>query len=872
MSSKMPHQKHQKSSSPTSKSLIDLQSRPFAPPQPAFQSEPPNLQTQLETAQRFGHHLANIPLTSSIQTKLTLGKVGDKYEQEADQVAHQVVQRLQNTEMPAISPPLLSRKPSLQRQAERAGSISPDIENSINQAKADGQPLAGPFQQKLEGAMGADFSQVRVHTNAQSDQLNRSLSARAFTTGHHIFFKQGEYNPNSRQGQELIAHEATHVLQQNPNVLQRQPASTPQPQPLLPIQLSTTPNIIQRDVLLDPGVPATVKKNTPVYKEEAVKKEPKKAKEHQIGKLTQDQKGLSHDTEYPSWVKFKFEEDKDKQWVGTQVALDNSQKIGEGFIPRSNVSLNKWGSLSLSGHGKQKNDPLFHQDKDGNNIVSPDDVHQGFIGDCMLMAALMEIAQQNPKHILNMITDNGQTVSVRLYKEQKPETVTVRKTVLKKTKIYSLGSALSKHRTSKQNRRLGAHGPVLWPAMIEKAFAKLAGSYREINPGRLDPYEVLTGLEVKREKLFQGFDIETGVKSKGKLDDPKFAKDFDKWKDFVENKLNDFIDEIQAWDAHLGNFEFILKKAGVSKAFRKAVLEEYGDYFDKGVMTGDYTKGTLAGFEKIKAIIDRGEYIETGTKDWRLGQRGGGHSGGEDTSKVKGLVAPHAYAIIGYRTEKKGKKEIHFLRIRNPWGFHGMKYDSKGQRQKTDEPEFEIDLSDARRFFGESTGWRYTETPAKKVLETAKSRLDKSQPLSSELINNLKYHQEKLKIKKQDLIQSNKSLVQANDKAAKTIKENTEKIEKLGEEMKKLFDEKNDKLGEKKYQEASQLEQKNDVLHQKIVDQNTEIFNQNAQIKEIKDNLKEIQRLLDSSNAPQQVSNLKEELLILIEDNSSEEK
>ena len=54
----------------------------------------------------------------------------------------------------------------------------------------------------------------------KADQLNRSVQARAFTTGKDVFFKQGEYNPGSRGGQELIAHELTHVVQQGGNCLQ----------------------------------------------------------------------------------------------------------------------------------------------------------------------------------------------------------------------------------------------------------------------------------------------------------------------------------------------------------------------------------------------------------------------------------------------------------------------------------------------------------------------------------------------------------------------------------------------------------------------------------------------------------------------------
>ncbi|HEX8845923.1 MAG TPA: DUF4157 domain-containing protein [Pyrinomonadaceae bacterium] len=67
----------------------------------------------------------------------------------------------------------------------------------------------------MERAFGADFSDVHVHTDAQADGLNRSLEARAFTAGQDLFFRHGEYNPDSSRGQELIAHELTHVMQQS---------------------------------------------------------------------------------------------------------------------------------------------------------------------------------------------------------------------------------------------------------------------------------------------------------------------------------------------------------------------------------------------------------------------------------------------------------------------------------------------------------------------------------------------------------------------------------------------------------------------------------------------------------------------------------
>src|ERR1035438_364027 len=66
----------------------------------------------------------------------------------------------------------------------------------------------------FEPHFGYDFSAVRVHTGATADDLNRTLSARAFTTGQNIVFRQGEYTPDSHAGKELLAHELTHVIQQ----------------------------------------------------------------------------------------------------------------------------------------------------------------------------------------------------------------------------------------------------------------------------------------------------------------------------------------------------------------------------------------------------------------------------------------------------------------------------------------------------------------------------------------------------------------------------------------------------------------------------------------------------------------------------------
>jgi len=160
-----------------------------------------------------------------VQPKLVIGQPNDKYEREADRVAKEVVQHINSP-----SPQLTGKSPTVQRKEEEeskiqmklttqpfkaeGSAVSSDFENALNHARRGGQPLPPNLQTQIERSTGSDFSGVRVHNDAQADALNRRIGARAFTTGQDLFFKQGEYQPGSLNGQELIAHELAHVTQQ----------------------------------------------------------------------------------------------------------------------------------------------------------------------------------------------------------------------------------------------------------------------------------------------------------------------------------------------------------------------------------------------------------------------------------------------------------------------------------------------------------------------------------------------------------------------------------------------------------------------------------------------------------------------------------
>ena len=74
----------------------------------------------------------------------------------------------------------------------------------------------------MEQSFGADFSNVNIHRDSDANQLSSAINAQAFAYGNDVYFNQGKFNPDTKEGKHLLAHELTHVLQQQ-NSLQRNP-------------------------------------------------------------------------------------------------------------------------------------------------------------------------------------------------------------------------------------------------------------------------------------------------------------------------------------------------------------------------------------------------------------------------------------------------------------------------------------------------------------------------------------------------------------------------------------------------------------------------------------------------------------------------
>jgi hypothetical protein len=81
--------------------------------------------------------------------------------------------------------------------------------------KKPGSSLDSITRDFMESRFGYDFSQVRIHNDVDDARSAHEINALAYTVGTHIVFGQGQYSTETMEGKQLLAHELTHVIQQN---------------------------------------------------------------------------------------------------------------------------------------------------------------------------------------------------------------------------------------------------------------------------------------------------------------------------------------------------------------------------------------------------------------------------------------------------------------------------------------------------------------------------------------------------------------------------------------------------------------------------------------------------------------------------------
>ncbi len=147
----------------------------------------------------------------------------------------------------------MEEEEAIQTKMERPRDSVATIANRIREGRRNGRPLPAPTQSSMERGFGADFSGVRVHTDSIAASMNQDLGARAFTNNNNIFFNEGEFNPQSRDGQTLLAHELTHTIQQG--------ASTATEEPEARFETSLAETLTEQEI--DSAVSSTSESSSP---------------------------------------------------------------------------------------------------------------------------------------------------------------------------------------------------------------------------------------------------------------------------------------------------------------------------------------------------------------------------------------------------------------------------------------------------------------------------------------------------------------------------------------------------------------------------------------------------------------------------------
>lgn len=207
---------------------------------------------------------AFIQPNNTVQARMKMGQADDQYEQEADTIADKVVNKKNTGESsfqaspdiqtkpqptPVTHPevqkqeqqeteiqekpiadsitPLIQRKEvedesiqkmedeqDIQMQKSDGDSASSNIESQLNSSKGKGSKMEASTKSQMESGFGRDFNNVNIHTDSNAVQMNENLGAQAFTNGSDVYFNEGKYNPSSKEGKHLLAHELTHTVQQ----------------------------------------------------------------------------------------------------------------------------------------------------------------------------------------------------------------------------------------------------------------------------------------------------------------------------------------------------------------------------------------------------------------------------------------------------------------------------------------------------------------------------------------------------------------------------------------------------------------------------------------------------------------------------------
>lgn len=192
--------------------ISEMETSPSPSPSPdntLQQQEEEHQTSEVETAEVQEKPLAE-HITPVVQAQVEEDQVQEKEEEEELQMKEEEeVQKSPSSNEEDDE----NTNGNLQTKADQSPSVSPQLESQIHSGSG-GHSMDADTQSSMESGFGADFSDVKVHTDHSAVQMSQDLGAQAFTHGNDIYFNEGKYDPGSTSGQHLLAHELTHTIQQ----------------------------------------------------------------------------------------------------------------------------------------------------------------------------------------------------------------------------------------------------------------------------------------------------------------------------------------------------------------------------------------------------------------------------------------------------------------------------------------------------------------------------------------------------------------------------------------------------------------------------------------------------------------------------------
>jgi hypothetical protein len=182
---------------------------------------------------------------SRLQAKLAIGLVNDPLEGAADRVAEHVMRVPDSELFVARERKQISCKCTSCKEEEEGKFVQTTLVGSVGRVidevppivhevlRSPGGPLGVATRNFFEPRFRYNFSQVRIHSDAEASDSARAINARAYASGNHIAFARGEYAPDSDRGKRLLAHELAHVVQQRTSgIAQSIQSRRPEEQPM----------------------------------------------------------------------------------------------------------------------------------------------------------------------------------------------------------------------------------------------------------------------------------------------------------------------------------------------------------------------------------------------------------------------------------------------------------------------------------------------------------------------------------------------------------------------------------------------------------------------------------------------------------------